>query len=364
MRHRFHSICPYFAMFPETFVETWVERLTKPGDVVLDPFCGRGTTPFQSLLLERQAIASDINPVAYCITKAKTNAPAASVVRRRITQLQKEYSLRACEPARRKMAEFFQYAYTRETLRQLLYLRDALDWERKGADCMIAALILGSLHGESQKSRSYLSNQMPRTISTKPAYSVRYWKAHDLHAPDRNVFEMLRDRVSFRYESDPPQRRGKVLNTDMRELPRVIGDECRPIRCVITSPPYLDVTNFEEDQWLRLWFLRGEPRPTYRKVSKDDRHEKPERYWELISDMWRVLGNLLAKKADIVIRIGGKNFNSEEMGQQLRASSIFSKRNVELVHSETSEIKKRQTDAFRPGSRGCLIESDFHFRMN
>ena len=24
-------------------------------------------------------------------------------------------------------------------------------------------------------------------------------------------------------------------------------------------PPYLDVTHFEEDQWLRLWFLGGPP---------------------------------------------------------------------------------------------------------
>ena len=35
MRHRFHALCPYFAMFPESFVETWIDRLTKPGDLVL-----------------------------------------------------------------------------------------------------------------------------------------------------------------------------------------------------------------------------------------------------------------------------------------------------------------------------------------
>ena len=72
-RHRFHSLCPYFAMFPERFAETWISRLTKPGDRVLDPFCGRGTTPFQSVLMGREAIACDINPVASCVSKAKTN---------------------------------------------------------------------------------------------------------------------------------------------------------------------------------------------------------------------------------------------------------------------------------------------------
>lgn len=76
MRHPFHAICPYFAMFPESFPERWIEELTEPGDVVLDPFCGRGTTPFQALLMGRHAIASDINPVAYCVTRAKLRAPA------------------------------------------------------------------------------------------------------------------------------------------------------------------------------------------------------------------------------------------------------------------------------------------------
>ena len=364
MRHRFHALCPYFAMFPETFAEKWVERLTKPGQVVLDPFCGRGTTPFQALLMNREAVASDINPVAYCITRAKTNAPTARAVHRRITELEKGFESPRWEGERRKTSEFFKYAYNPGTLRQLLYLRTNLQWQRLDTDCMIAALVLGSLHGETKKSRSYLSNQMPRTISTKPAYSVRFWKKHGFHPPERNVFELLRDRLAFRYETEPPANRAVVHRTDMRELPRTLQDYPTPIRCVITSPPYLDVTKFEEDQWLRLWFLGGQPRPTYGVVSRDDRHERAEPYWDLISDIWRVFGRVLAPNADVVIRIGGKRFDSEEMGQQLKATSVFSGRKTTLIHREASEIKRKQTASFRPGSKGCLIEADFHFRLN
>jgi len=363
MRHRFHALCPYFAMFPEAFVEKWVDRLTKPSETVLDLFCGRGTTPFQSLLMGRKAVASDINPVAYCITKAKTNAPTARAIRRRVTELEKGFDYRKWEPARRTMPEFFHHAYSTSTLRQLLYLRTQLCWKDSNTDCMIAALILGSLHGETQKSSSYLSNQMPRTISTKPAYSVRFWQKHKFEPPERDVFELLRNRIDFRYESEPPPERGTVFHADLRELPRMIK-VVEPIRCVITSPPYLDVTNFEEDQWLRLWFLRGKPKPTYREVSKDDRHEKPERYWDLLSDMWRVLGKVLAKKAYVVIRIGGKNFDPDEMGKRLKGSTVFSQRRAELVDFETSAIQKKQTKSFRPDSKGCLVEADFWFRLD
>jgi hypothetical protein len=363
MRHRFHALCPYFAMFPEAFVETWVERLTKPGQLVLDPFCGRGTTPFQALLMNRKAVASDINPVAYCITRAKTNAPTAKTLRRRLNELEKGFDHAAWESQRRRMHEFFHDAYSPRTLRQLLYLRHVLRWEERDSDCMIAALTLGSLHGETERSKHYLSNQMPRTISTKPAYSVRYWREHDLHPPERDVFALLRNRVTFRYESDVPRARGVVHRTDMRELPRVMR-VLEPIRCVITSPPYLDVTNFEEDQWLRLWFLGGPARPTYRLVSQDDRHENAADYWGLISDLWRVLGQVLAPRADIVIRIGGRSFDFHEMGERLQATSVFSRRKSTLVHSEVSPMRRKQTSSFRPASKGCMNEADFQFRLN
>lgn len=363
MRHRFHALCPYFAMFPETFAEKWIDELARPDDVVLDPFCGRGTAPFQALLMGRGALACDINPVAFCVTRAKTNAPAARLVRRRITELEKRFDPRAWEGQRRRMPEFFQHAYSRQTLRQLLYLRSSLCWEKSDTDCMVAALVLGSLHGETLKSSTYLSNQMPRTISTKPAYSVRFWQKHQYAAPERDVFELLRGRVTYRYASEPPEARANVFRTDMRELPRLARSFAKPIRCVITSPPYLDVTNFEEDQWLRLWFLGNRDRPTYRFISKDDRHERPGNYWNLISDLWRVLGQVLARKANIVIRIGGKNFDADETGNKLQATGMFSRRKVTLVSSESSPIKGRQTGAFRPGSQGCLTEADFHFRM-
>ncbi|MFM7986265.1 MAG: DNA methyltransferase, partial [Candidatus Fonsibacter sp.] len=103
MRHRFHSICPYFAMFPEAFVAKWVERLTKPEQIVLDPFCGRGTTPFQAFLMGRRALASDINPVAYCVTRAKTNSPSRQALRRRLTILEQGYRAACWEAARRRM---------------------------------------------------------------------------------------------------------------------------------------------------------------------------------------------------------------------------------------------------------------------
>lgn len=361
MRHRFHALCPYFAMFPETFPELWLERLTSPGDVVLDPFAGRGTTPFQALLMDRRALAVDINPVAYCITRAKTDAPTLAALRRRITVLENQFAAR--DFSETESAEFFEHAFHPETLAQLCFLRQHLNWRRSGIDAMVAALILGILHGESERSARYLSNQMPRTVSTKPAYSVRFWKERGHTAPKRNVFERLRNESSFRYESGVPASRGTTLLADMRELPRMCRQTAMPIKCAITSPPYLDTTSFEEDQWLRLWFLGGPPAPTRGIVSPDDRIADPSRYWNMIADMWRSLGQVLSEKASVVIRLGGRGLESSEIADRIEACAKVSGRGITLHSAETSALRRRQTNAFRPGSVGHAFEVDCHFTM-
>lgn len=361
MRHRFHSICPYFAMFPETFAERWIEKLTTPGEAVLDPFCGRGTAPFQALLMNRRSIGNDVNPVAYVITRAKTNAPAASSVRRKITELERGYNAGEFEDQVEELPEFFRVAYAPSTLAQILYVRSRLLWRDRDIDCMLAAIFLGILHGESQKSPSYLSNQMPRTISTKPAYSIKFWKTRGLIAPERDAFALLRRQVDFRYASERPTRKATVIQGDMRELHlRALPAD---IKCVITSPPYLDVTNFEEDQWLRIWFLGGRAWPGKGHYSRDDRHESESAYWSLIGDMWRVLGRILAPGASVVTRIGAKKIDPARIVDGQLGVSVYANRPVSLVSSEVSELRGRQTRSFRPGSEGVLREVDCHFTL-
>jgi hypothetical protein len=364
MRHRFHSLCPYFAMFPESFAQQWIEALSKPGDVVLDPFSGRGTTPFQALLSGREAIGNDINPVAFCLTRAKTSAPNESAVKQRLTFLENRFIVKQWDAEAAALPRFFAYAYAPYTLRQLLYLRKTLSWRRSEVDCMLAGLVLGSLHGESSKSPSYLSNQMPRTISTKPEYSVRFWIEHGFEAPQRDAFELLRKHLSFRYESEPPSIKGATFEADFRNLPDHLRGRNKAPKLVVTSPPYLDTTNFEEDQWLRLWFLGGAPNPTYRTISKDDRHDNPDSYWRLIGDLWRVLGQVLAKRSHVVIRMGGKKLTPKKIASGLTANGCFSGRRVELIHSEVSVLKKRQTASFRPGAPGGGYEVDCCFSVS
>src|SRR5713101_6875689 len=68
--HRFHSYC---ARFPSEIVEAALKKYTKPGESVLDPFCGSGTTLVACLAHGRTAVGADIDILAGLLTEVKCN---------------------------------------------------------------------------------------------------------------------------------------------------------------------------------------------------------------------------------------------------------------------------------------------------
>jgi hypothetical protein len=310
------------------------------------------------------AIAGDVNPVAFVLTGAKIDSPTLKSVRRRIVELEYGFDGREWSSERQLLPPFFRRAFHHSTLAQVLFLRDQLRWRTSKVDRFIAALALGSLHGEMFSSKSYFSNQMPRTISTKPEYSLRYWKQHGLWPRKRDVFSILRQRAAFRFESPPPSMRGKVHLCDARSIGVVAEDAVGQVDCVITSPPYLDVTNFEEDQWLRLWFLGGRDKPTCGVFSRDDRYERGDQYWAFLCDAWRGLRPLLAKRSLFVCRIGGRRTSLDSIRRALSASMQFLADRWQLLNCNVSKLRNRQTDSFHPGTVGCRFEVDFCFRLS
>jgi len=360
MRHRFHSICPYFAMFPETFVEKHLAASPHRG-VVFDPFCGRGTAVFQALLQDRAAAGSDLNPVAFCVSGAKCDPPAQSQVEARLAELRtafREVDDSGCDEAH---TEFFGLCFHHDTLPQILYLRSALDWRRRKDDRFIAALCLGALHGESHRSPNYFSNRMPRTISTKPDYSVRWWRKNGYLPPARDVFEILERMIEYRFRTRPPERTGSVAEVDARRIGEAFPELRGRVTDVITSPPYLDTTNYREDQWLRLWFLGSRSLTTHARA--DDRHYAREMYWEFLQASWKGLAPLLAERARLVVRIGGRRLCKSELRDGLvRSLAAGLNRSVRLVDTGvSSKVSNTQANAFRGAKTSQLMEHDFSF---
>ena len=67
-----HNFYRYPARFSPVFASTAIRIFSKPGDLVLDPFMGGGTTLVEAMASGRSVIGADINSLAAFITRVKT----------------------------------------------------------------------------------------------------------------------------------------------------------------------------------------------------------------------------------------------------------------------------------------------------
>ncbi|MEP6669180.1 MAG: DNA methyltransferase [Chthoniobacter sp.] len=58
------------------------EILSKPGELIVDPFCGSGTVLVEALLADRRAIGFDCNPIAALLSNVKTTAVETGKIKR------------------------------------------------------------------------------------------------------------------------------------------------------------------------------------------------------------------------------------------------------------------------------------------
>src|SRR5712691_7206483 len=118
--HAMHTMCSYHGMFPAKVAHYFIQRYSRPGDVVLDPFSGRGTVPLQARVEGRRAISNDLNPLAYVLSRAKSSPPSWSAVEASLSNLEKRYRRTAqSEP---DVSSDIRMLYHPNTLRQIWYL--------------------------------------------------------------------------------------------------------------------------------------------------------------------------------------------------------------------------------------------------
>ena len=350
-----HALCPYFAMFPPEFARDAILKHSKPGDLVIDPFSGRGTTLLEARILGRAAIANDINPVAFAITQAKTRPIKLATCLKYIEKLEKEFESADKNSIREEASRlplFFRHAYYSKTLLQILWLRNRLKKEQTKEGLFIKTLCLSYLHGETQKTKKvYLSNNLPHTYCPKPGYSVRFWHKNKMKAPHIDTFSVLRDRTNFRLSNSKQHKfksRGHCILGDVRDIDRNIKKiTSKKAALVVMSPPYLKITSYEEDQWLRLWFLGFEPFPSRGKITKDDRIASQEKYIDFLSDTWKSLIKIMSKDGIIVCRIGQSTKDNYPLRKIIQKSIKRSNQKISLIKESYSPFKKvRQARMF------------------
>ncbi len=132
--HQFHA---FPAKFPPQLPALFIEQLTQPGDVVLDPMSGSGTTLVEAALAQRVGVGCDIDPLALMIAKVKTTPLDPMVVGKTSYRVMEKARLLADSASEdlwriksawtTKTRDFINYWFMPQTQLELLALSQAIE---------------------------------------------------------------------------------------------------------------------------------------------------------------------------------------------------------------------------------------------
>jgi len=245
----------YRACFKPQLPRFFIERLTRPGDVVYDPFMGRGTTLIEAALLGRTPYGCDINPLSQIFTRSRLNPPMVSEIEARL----KKINFKTADEWPEKLLVFFDP----ETLREICALKKyLLDKKNKGqldnVDYWIWMVATNRLTGHSPGFFSVYTLPPNQAVSLESQIKINEKRGQ---IPERRHVPALILRKSRQLLAGLDEQHRHQLSVSAEDSFLVTGsaDETpkipsNSIALVVTSPPFLDVVDYEKDNWLRAWF--------------------------------------------------------------------------------------------------------------
>jgi hypothetical protein len=247
--HSIHEVS-YRACFKPQLPEFFIKRLTKPGEGVHDPFMGRGTTPVQAALMGRRPLANDINPLSVLLTRPRLKPPALHQIACKLASVPWDREVEV----REDLLAF----YHSETLRELTLLRDWLlekaPLEDEAPDAVtdwIRMVAVNRLTGHSPGFFSVYTLPPNQAVSVEAQRKINE-KRNQL-PPRREVAKLiLKKSKSLLADGAVGEHPPAILSTSSASNSARIPDAAAAL--VVTSPPFLDIVQYADDNWLRCWF--------------------------------------------------------------------------------------------------------------
>lgn len=252
--HSLHEIS-YRACFKPQLPRFFILRLTRPGEIVYDPFMGRGTTLLEAALWGRVPYGCDLNPLSRILIQPRLQPPSLAAVEARLAQLDLTRPL----PLEEELLVF----YHPLTLTALTNLKRYLGQrEQEGrldtVDAWIRLVATNRLTGHSPGFFSVYT--LPPNQAVSVASQRRINERRQQTPPPRDVPGLIlkKSRQLLADLTEAQRRRlgelaarGLVLTGSAEHTPAIADAS---VSLVVTSPPFLDVVNYQQDNWLRCWF--------------------------------------------------------------------------------------------------------------
>lgn len=251
--HNLHEIS-YRACFKAELPRFFIERMTDVDDRVYDPFMGRGTTLLEAALMGRLAAGNDINPLSRMLVQPRLAPPKLDQIARRL----REIDWRRSVPAKNSdLLVFYHY----ETLAEIESLRSWLiEKETSGkldpVDMWIRMVAINRLTGHSSGFFSVYSLPPNQAVSVDSQRKIN--EKRKQVPPRRYVADiLLKKSKNLLAEGTPnPAIHGPLMTGRASSTPALADNS---VDLLVTSPPFLDIVNYKQDNWLRCWFAGIDP---------------------------------------------------------------------------------------------------------
>ncbi len=248
-----HDLHSFAAKFPPQLPRAFIRGLSNPGDVVLDPMMGSGTTVVEAFLEKRQAIGVDIDPLALRLGRAKTMTNNVFTLRDSWNKvIQKADGLLfQREEIEHNLSQFFDdrtksfvnYWFLPETQRELM------------------ALAMAIQEITDKPSRHFLELIFSSIIITKSggvskARDLAHSRPHlDPKKIPKNALEQFSIRLRKNFNNlENIQAIGKsarIIAGDARSMP--LANEV--VDLIVTSPPYANAIDYmRAHKFSLVWF--------------------------------------------------------------------------------------------------------------
>ena len=344
--HGFHA---YPARAHPVTVRRLVESLAPEGGTVLDPFCGSGTVLVEAMLAGRNAIGTDLNPLAVMLSRAKTY-PRKPEARDALLAAAKDVAAfaderrKAKKGASRRLPQEDVSIFTPHVLLEMDGIRAGIEKAPPEARPDLQ-LVLSSIIVKMSAKRGDTSDE-PLEKRISAGYPARLFV--------RKTEELVKRFEEFAELLPKPYPKARIALDDAASLTKV--DE-GSIDTVITSPPYVATYDYLAHHELRMRWLDLDPRRLAKGEIGARRHyekrtaDEAELAW--VMELERFLGALARvtkKGANVVLLIADSATARGPRGEPPRA----------LRADEMVQAAAEQEKAFAPVARASQIRTHFH----
>jgi len=318
-----HRLHPYLGKFIPQLVQVFLKKYFQPGQMILDPFVGSGTTLIEANLLNMSSVGVELSEFSYLIAKVKAQKYSVELVEKEILDIlnkTKEFSRKIQKNQRSlfedwsfESSEYFKNWYHPRAIKEIYFYRSLIP-NYQNQD--ILKIIL------SRSARS--ARQIPHYDLARPKKPVKekYWciKHKQYCEPINNAIKFITryslDTIKRIKEFDKLRTSAKIilLQGDARKIKLPVKKESDGI---FTSPPYLGLINYHEQHRYayELFNFKEYPEAEIGSPNKNGNNNK-ERYKKDIIAVFRNMNNYLKSGAKIFIVVNDKHHLYPQIGKE------------------------------------------------